>query len=499
LTTLSIDPMTRIEGHLKVEMQVDDSAEPYPAVSRAQCAGTLFRGIEIILKGRDPRDAFHITQRICGVCPVCHGTASIMALEAAFNVKPPDNAVLVRNIVQGANYLMSHILHFYVLQGLEWGVLANIPEMLPPVKDGLGAHYVKAIEMRRKAHELVSIFGGKMPHHMSYVPGGVTVSLTPEKVASAQNKVTELKDFIKDVMVLDAEKIVRNLKDLGLYDLVKVMGKGTGNFLSYGGFPAPETCEDRTKWLLKPTPGFDEREIREYVTHSWYDETWNDKHPRERETKDCPQKADAYSWLTAPRYRGEVYETGPLARMVNSDLYDLIEPNGSALDRTLARCRETSILTDAIVEWISSLKTSEAVFNQWDVYPDVPSSGEGMGLWEAPRGALGHWLKVEAKKIKGYQILTPTNWNTSPRDDQDRPGAMESALEGTPVPKVDTNGLLAELGHPLTETIKILGLSGLNHWDGYNLTLPLMVIRSFDPCMACSVHLITANKRRRNE
>lgn len=496
MAVLTIDPVTRIEGHLKVELQVDDSTEPFPTVSKARCSGTLFRGIEIILKGRDPRDAFHITQRICGVCPASHGTASIMALEEVFNVRPPDNAILIRNIIQGANSLMSHILHFYVLQGPEWGVLADIPEMLPPVKAGLGTHYAKAIEMRRKAHELLSIFGGKMPHHVSYVPGGVTVLLTPDKVASAQTKMVELKNFVQDVMIPDSERIIRNLKKLGLYDLVKAMGKGTGNFLSYGVFPTPETYEDRTKWLLKPTPGFDEREIRENVKYSWYDETWTDKHPSQRETKGYPEKLYAYSWITAPRYRGEVYETGPLARMVNSDLYDLIEPKGSALDRILARAKETSIIADAMVEWISGLKPGERVFKEWKKYPDVPDSAEGIGLWEAPRGSLGHWLKVETKKIQRYQVVTPTNWNASPRDQHGRSGPMEKALKGTLVPKVDTYGFLAELGHPLAEKVKSLGLSDLNYWEGYNTTLPLMIIRSFDPCLACSVHLLTIGKGR---
>lgn len=496
LTVLTIDPVTRIEGHLKVELQVDDSTEPFPTVSKAQCSGTLFRGFEIILKNRDPRDAFHIAQRICGVCPTAHGNASIMALDEVFGVRPPDNAILIRNIIQGANFLQSHILHFYVLQGVEWAVLADIPEMLPPIKAGLGTHYIKAIEMRRKSHELASIFGGKMPHHASYVPGGVTVLLTSDKVASALNMITELKNFIEDMMISDSERIVNNLKKLGLYDLVKTIGKGTGNLLSYGGFPAPETYEDRTGWLFKSTPGFDEKEIREYVGASWYDEAWTDKHPSEKETKDHIGKPNAYSWITAPRYKGKVYETGPLARMVNSNLYELIERKGSALDRTLARCREAGVIADAMVKWISDLNPGEKVFKRWKMYPNVPKSGEGTGLWEAPRGALGHWLKVEDNKVKNYQVVTPTNWNASPRDDQGKMGPIETALTGTLVPKVDTHDFLNDLGHPLAEEVEKLELSDLNYWDGYNTTLPLLVIRSFDPCLACSVHLLSIGKRR---
>lgn len=495
LTVLTIDPVTRIEGHLKVELRVD-STESSSTVSRAQCSGTLFRGIEVIMKDRDPRDAFHITQRICGVCNVCHGNASILALDDFFNVRPPDNAILIRNIIQGTNFLQSHILHFYVLQGLEWGVLADIPEMLPPVEAGLGSHYAKAIEMRRKAHELSSIFGGKQPHFMSYVPGGVTLLLTPDKVASAQTMMVDLKNFVEDLMIPDSERIARNLKKLGLYDLVKKVGMGTGNFLSYGVFPTPETYEDRTRWLLKPIPGFDETEIREYVGSSWYDEAWTDKHPSERETKDYYEKPNAYSWITAPRYRGEVYEVGPLARMVNSNLYDLIERKGSALDRTIARARETGVVAEAMEKWISELQPGERVFKRWKYYPNVPKSGEGTGLWEAPRGSLGHWLKVEDKKVKGYQVVTPTNWNASPRDDHGRTGPMETALTGTLVPRVNTHGFLRDLGHPLAEKVEKLGLSDLNYWDGYNTTLPLVVIRSFDPCLACSVHLLTADKRK---
>lgn len=493
---ITIDPMTRIEGHLRVELRIDDATKPYPTVSEAECSGTLFRGFEIFLKGRDPRDAFHITQRICGVCPTAHANTSIMALDEAFNVTPSDNAILIRNIIGGANFVMSHILFFYILSGTEWGVLAKIPEMIPPVKSGLGAHYVKAIEMRRKAQELIAIFGGRMPCHISYVPGGVTVPLTLDKIASAYARAITLKDFVDNVMAPDAEKIVDNVKDLGLYDLLKTVGRGTGNFLSYGVFPPPEAYEDRAKWLLKPIPGFDEGEIREYVKYSWYVETWNGKHPSEEETEGYPKKPDAYSWLKAPRYRGEVYEVGPLARMVNSGLYDLINPKGSALDRLLAKAKETKVVADAMVNWILALKLGEPVFRRWEGYPEVPESGEGTGLWEAPRGALGHWLKVKGKAIERYQVITPTGWNASPRDDMDRPGPMETALTGTPVPAMDTYNLLTALGHPLAETVKALGLSKFNYWDGYNATLPLTVVRSFDPCIACAVHLITPDGKK---
>ena len=142
------------------------------------------------------------------------------------------------------------------------------------------------------------------------------------------------------------------------------------------------------------------------------------------------------------------------------------------------------------------MKVGEKVFRRWKKYPEVPDTAEGTGLWEAPRGALGHWIKVEAKKIQRYQVITPTNWNASPKDENGKSGAMEEALEGTLVPKMDTYDFLTKLAHPIAEKVKSLGLSDLNYWDGYNATLPLMIIRSFDPCLACAVHLITMKKRK---
>jgi len=453
---ISIDPVTRIEGHLKVTVEVNDGK-----VTDAYSSGTLWRGIEVILKGRDPRDAGQITQRICGVCPMAHGTASIMCLDDAFKVTVPDNGRIIRNLMLGANHLQSHILHFYHLAALDYVNGPAIPPFvprysgdfrLPPkVNDTYVAHYLQALEMRKKCHEMLAIWGGKMPPQTAMVVGGVTCTPSVDKIASFLWRLREIKAFVNDVYIPD----VLGVADI--YSDYKGIGRGYGNLLSYGAFPLDTAGKSKLfkagRFSKDRVLDFDANKITEDVKYSFYKNSSSGKKPSDGVTDPEAEKSGGYSWLKAPRYDNQPYEVGPLARMwVNGDYRQGI----SVIDRHAARALEAKKLADALEEWVLQLKPGQPACAE----TKVPDSGEGMGLTEGARGALGHWIKISGKKIENYQAVVPTTWNCAPRDDKGARGPVEEALVGTSI--VDTD-------NPL-EVVRI--------------------VRSFDPCIACAVHLI---------
>jgi len=454
-----IDPVTRIEGHLKMTVEVDDGK-----ITDAYSSGTLWRGIEVILKGRDPRDAQHITQRICGVCPIGHATASSLCLDDAFKVITPDNGRIIRNLILGSNIIQSHILHFYHLAALDYVVGPDVAPFIPRYKgdyrlpkkinDVCVSHYLQALHMRMKAHEMGAIFGGKMPHQVAMTPGGVTVQPSVDKIASFLWRLRELQAFINDMYIPDVLAVAE------VYDDYKTIGVGYKNLLAYGVFPLDSAGKTKLlkagRYTEKRILTMDPRKITEDVKFSWYKDSTSGKNPASGATEPEPEKPEAYSWLKAPRYDGKPYEVGPLARMwVNDDYRQGI----SVIDRHAARALETKKIADAMEEWLLQLKPGEPVWAECA----VPESGEGMGLTEAARGALGHWIKISGKKIENYQAVVPTTWNACPRDDKGVRGPIEEALVGTPIVDPD---------NPF-EIVRI--------------------IRSFDPCLACAVHLIKPN------
>lgn len=504
--TIVIDPITRIEGHLKIEAVVEGGV-----VKEARSSGMLFRGLENILKGRDPRDAQRIMQRICGVCPTAHACASTLCLDDAFGIggKIPNNGRIIRNLIQGSNYIQSHVLHFYHLAALDYVDVAAAADYsgsdpnLKLVKDFIGrgnlgpfmpryegdyrlskkinqaavAHYVQALDARRIAHEMLAIFGGHMPHNKAIVPGGVTEVPTIDKITSFYWTLNKLRQFIDDVYIPDVIAVAEAYPDYF------AIGAGCGNYLAYGGLDL-DTQPDLTKrhrflaqglvsssdLLYQP---LDPGKIREDVRHSWY-ESASGLHPAKGATTAAPHKAEAYSWLKAPRYDGKVYEVGPLSRMlvsyvrqdpktrelINSTLSHFkAQPSAlfSVLGRHAARALECKMVADAMADWVLELKPGEPVYAEYT----IPDESQGMGLWEGPRGALGHWIEIKNKVIANYQAVVPTTWNCSPRDDQGQPSAVEQALEGTMVK------------------------------DAENPFELVRIVRSFDPCIACAVHLIT--------
>jgi ferredoxin hydrogenase large subunit/hydrogenase large subunit len=499
MSTIKIDPLTRIEGHLRIDTRVENGR-----VVEAWSRGEMFRGFEALLVGRDPLDAPVITQRICGVCPVSHAVASCKALERALGLVMPANGDLLRNLVLGANYLQSHILHFYQLSALDfvnvedllgysgndavlrelkaWAgseVASNrvlpVAPFLPKLPGdypadaqwnlGALAHYVEALEIRQEAHRMTALFGGKMPHTATLIPGGVTCGVDAATVENFRMRLRRVKRFIENIYLPDVLAAAR------LFPAYAGIGRGVSNFLSFGVFD-----ESGSTWLPAGVlidgrlESLDTSQISETVAASYYDQS-GALHPTRGEIRPHPEKAGAYSWLKGPRYRGLACEVGPLARIlvavaagstpIGTAVGDLLKETGltaealpSALGRHAARALEALLVAQRMENWLDRLQ------------PGAPSvaayasreQGEGEGLTEAPRGALGHWIHIDGGKIDRYQCVVPSTWNFSPRGDQGEPGPVEAALLDTPV-NLDYHGL--EMAR---------------------------VVRSFDPCIACAVH-----------
>ena len=504
-----VDPITRIEGHLAIEVEIEDGK-----ITHAQSAGEMFRGWEIILKGRDPRDAQMITQRICGVCPSAHAQASTLCLDDAFGVHPPDNGRLIRNLIFGANYIQSHVLHFYHLTALDYvditailqykgtdpglnkvkawaktevdsGRLSAVAPFLPRLEGdylldtesniAAIAHYLKALDIRKKAQEMLCVFGGRMPHEIAIMPGGVCERPTVDKIASYLYRLKEIQSFIDNVYIPDVVAVAK------AYPHYWEIGKGCGNLLAYGVFE--ENNEGTQKYISSgayidgETYPVDPQKIAEYVKYSRYSSK-SGLHPSQGETVPKPDKKKAYSWLKSPRYDNKVCEVGPLARMavnhllgtnaavsklVGDTLKQLNLPVTalfSVLGRHAARALECKVVADKCADWVMQLDPSKPVHTKFE----IPDQSTGMGLTEGPRGALGHWISIKDKKIDRYQCVVPTTWNASPKDDKKQPGPIEQALMGTPV---------ADSDNPIE---------------------PCRVVRSFDPCLACAIHIIEPEK-----
>jgi hydrogenase large subunit len=467
-TTLTIDPVSRVEGHLSIEVTVD-TVGGVQKVTDAHSSGTMFRGFETILLNRDPNDATHYTQRICGVCPIAHGMASSLALEAAYAAAPPANGRILRNLVLGANFIQSHILHFYHLAALDYINTTAILDMAPfapqyATADMVGGttaqtlvnHYLTALEMRRKAHQMGAIFGGKMPCCATFVAGGCTEVPDAQKVADFRTLLSALRTFINNTYLPDVLTVA------GAFPQYYQIGRGCGNLLAWGVFDLDATGSTKLLKRGRYTSGaagtVNVANVTEYTKYSWYTAASGNLNPANGVTQPSADKAGAYSWIKAPRYLNLPHEAGPLARMyVNGDYTHGI----SALDRIAARAYETKKIADAMDGWLNQLTLGATSYS----YKATPTSGTGVGLTEAARGALGHWVQISNRTVSRYQVVTPTAWNASPRDDANVPGPIEQALIGTPVKDVK-------------QPIEVL-----------------RVIHSFDPCLSCSVHMVRPGRR----
>ena len=527
-----IDPITRIEGHLRIEVEITNGK-----VSNAWSSSMLFRGLEIILQGRDPRDAWLFTQRSCGVCTLVHGLASVRAVDDAAKVTIPDNARLIRNLLLGAQFLHDHIVHFYHLHALDWvdvvsalkadpkktadlatkvttapktgvndfkatqarlkkfvdsgqlGIFANgywghPAYKLPPEVNLLAVeHYLMALRQQARTARLHAIFSGKNPHLQGLVVGGVTCAtdLTADRIAEFKYLWAETMDFVNNVYIPDVLAVAGFYKDWGKIG-------GTTNFLVYGEFP--QTAKEPDSFLFPRGAIFkrnftqvqpvDMAAVEEHVKHSWY-EGDQALPPARGETKPKPGKLDTndrYSWMKAPRYKGEPMEVGPLARVlvaygkghaatkaaVNGVLKQLALPPDalfSTLGRVAARALETKIIGEAMEGWLNQL-VENIKKGDTKIYQDyeMPMEAMGAGLNDVPRGALGHWINIKDQKIGNFQLVVPSTWNLGPRCAQNKPSPIEEALMNTPV---------ADPKRP----VEIL-----------------RTVHSFDPCIACGVHVI---------
>lgn len=561
-----VDPVTRIEGHLRIEAETDTSG----AITSAYSSGTMVRGIELILKGRDPREAWAYAQRICGVCTLVHGIASVRAVENALNYTIPPNAQLIRNLMIAAQYVHDHVMHFYHLHALDWvdvvsalkadpaatsalaqsissypksspgyfadvqkkvktfveggqlGIFANgfwgHPEYkLPPEANLMAvAHYLDALQWQRQVVQLHAIFGGKNPHP-NFLVGGAPSPISVDTLnaggaaATAVNttNLQQVKTIIDSMRAfVDQVYVPDTLAIAGFYKDWFARGEGVGNFMTYGDFPAAGTG-DMASWLIPsgailnrdlstihPIDMNNPEEIQEFVAHSWYDYAGGkDKglHPYDGETTlnyDGPKPPftqldvdKSYSWLKAPRWKGNVMEVGPLARvlmlyakgheptkelaaMALSKLDLPLTAMFSTLGRTASRTLESKIIADQMMVWydnlIANIKAGDLSTHnatKWD--PSTwPAEAKGVGFMEAPRGGLAHYVVIKNGKIANYQAVVPSTWNAGPRDPKGQPGPYEAAL-----------------------------------MDRHALAVPKQpleiqrTIHSFDPCIACAVHV----------
>jgi hydrogenase large subunit len=554
---ITIDPITRIEGHLRIDCEIDGGK-----VTNAWSSGQMWRGIEVILQGRDPRDAPTFTQRICGVCTTVHALASCRAVENALKLEVPLNAQYIRNLILAAHAIHDHIVHFYILSAVDWvdipsalkadpkkaaaiagslsswplnsyqqlkevqdkvkalvdsgqlGIFANgywgHPAMKLPPEVNLMAvsHYLQALEYQRKANMIVSILGSKTPHVANLVIGGVSSpinldtssALDMERLYYIKTLIDEVGGFVKNVYVPDVCAIGALYADWTKY------GAGVTNYLSVPDMPMDTKgakfnlpggyIEKADLKTFKPIDDFNSElfrfGVKESIKHSWYNGDWA-RHPYDEDT--VPKYTDfqdkgKYSWVKSPSFNDKPAQVGPLANVlcmyaaghgptkkyveavlatVSSLAKAQVGPGAlhSTIGRHAARAIRTAVLYDELnVQWQALMDNiAKGDTKTWNKVSFPPGTIQGFGFHEAPRGTLSHWVVIDSGKIKNYQAVVPSTWNAGPRNQDDAMGPYEASLMGNPV---------ADPNRPL-EVVR--------------------TIHSFDPCLACAIHLVDLQGR----
>jgi hydrogenase large subunit len=556
---ITIDPVTRIEGHLRIDVEVDGGA-----IRKAYSSGTMWRGIELILKDRDPRDAWVFTQRICGVCTTVHALASVRSVENAIGLEIPLNAQLIRNIIISTHALHDHIVHFYHLSALDWvdvtsalkadpakaqaiadaisdwpgnskdalvavkaklegfvkagqlGIFTNgywgHPAMrLPPEVNLLAvAHYLQALEIQRKANQVVAILGSKTPNIQNLAVGGVAnainldspAALNMERLYRCKTLIDEVAQFVNQVYFPDVAAIASFYPDWLKY------GAGVTNYLAVPDLPTDEKMTQfdlpgGVIWngemkVAHPITSWNDDYLKQNVTESiarsYYEGSWQ-KRPWESETvpkytgewkfeTPAPEK---YSWVKAPRLEGKPVQVGPLAQVLVGYLSGherikfwadkCLDMAGSLAKVKLSPAVLHSTLGRHAARAIRCAVMAELAQKHWKLLVENIGKGDtrvfadpmpklrsgtyqGVGFHEAPRGTLSHWSVIENGKLKNYQAVVPSTWNAGPRDGKDQAGPYELSLVGNPI---------ADPKLPLEA---------------------LRTIHSFDPCLACAIHTV---------
>ncbi len=541
-----IDPITRIEGHLRAEIEVDKNG----VVQEAWVSGQLFRGIEIILKNRDPRDAGLLAGRICGVCTNSHFRAAVTSVEDAYNLDIPKNANIIRDLMAMALFIQDHVVHFYHLHMLDFvdvssalnadskktaiealkystnpfrsspthyeATLEKLSKFvkagkLGPFSNGYWGHksykltpeqnlillsnYLNALKFQTDISKAIAIFGGKTPHPQSIVVGGITSvadMLNPQRLNKYIFIIKEAKEFIDRAYIPDTKLLAIAYRD----DIKNGVGRSCGNFMSVGGYEFEGKKQLFCNGIIynhnfEAIEDFDESKITEEVDRAWYQNEPLDNDIKytdlnEDGTLKTSKSNDKYSWIKAPRYNGHVMETGPLARVLinykkdnsliksfvdeflkstNLNLLDL----SSSIGRNAARAIETSYICEYIFKLVSRLIQNIKYYDTdtWGKFDfdSLDSNVKGRAFLEVPRGTLSHFINIKDKTIENFSVIAPTTWNASPKNFDGIRGPYEEAL----------------VGIKIEDTSKPLEV--------------LRVLHSFDPCLACAVHVIDTNKK----
>lgn len=455
-----INPLTRISGFMEIDVIVDQHK-----VVDAKTKGNLFRGFEQMLVGRSPFDAVYFTQRICGICSAAHSMASSLALEDALNIEPMEQGRYLRDIIHCCEFLQNHIRHFYQYTVPDFVKIDQNPlfqadhddfRLPKKINERISQHYIDSLAISRLAHQMLAVLGGKAPHNHGVFIGGITTQATAEKIVHLDSILQQVSAFIEEKMLPDVYDIARYYPDYFR------LGGGYGNLLTYGAF---NDYKELGTLYVNPlvstatgTETFDEKKIQEKIDYSWYKSKESAYPPDEAIPEPDQNKEKGYSWVKAPRYDHQPMEVGPLARLILSGKYD----NGiSAMDRTIARALEAKKITEIMKTLLQQIIPGVDVQKKYE----LPETAEGRGLTDTTRGALGHWLKIKEKKLSFYQIITPSTWDFSTRDDNGYRGVAEEALIGTPIQNPEKP---AEIGR---------------------------ILRSFDPCMSCATHVYSPGKQ----
>jgi Ni,Fe-hydrogenase I large subunit len=488
MSRLLVGPFNRVEGDLEVQLEIADGR-----VQSAQVNATMYRGFEHILQGKDPHDALVYVPRICGICSVSQSVAAAHALADASGVVMPANGRHALNLMLATENLADHLTHFYLffMPDFTREVYASRPWFTKAQQRFTamqGEHARAATAARQRWFTILGTLGGKWPHTQSVLPGGSARGIDMAERVRLLSKVREMRAFLEatlfgaqleEVATLQSESQLQAwherseqgdlrlfltiARDLGLDQ----MGQGPGRYLSYGAYVQPDGAATFASglWLADQSSGgsglqrIDLDQITEDATHAWLHDAGGARHPSHGITRPDADKPGAYTWNKAPRLAGEVVETGAIARQLTSAqplIRDAVSRcGGNVYTRVLARLIELARVLPMMEQWLLALRPGEP----WHHSVALPDQAQAVGLTEAARGALGHWLQIEHGRIANYQIIAPTTWNFSPRDAQGTPGALEQALVGTAI----------EPGEPTPVAVQ-------------------HVVRSFDPCMVCTVH-----------